>query len=313
MSKNKNKGKDGGESSKKSSASWTPSKEEILIDAYSDEIKDCASEKGLNTASWTKVLSVYNKTANDSLESQQLQNKLKDLKEKYIELKKLSEVSGAGFDSARGKVTVTNDKWWDERKAGGKANTKHLNHFRHKDFPLFSKLDALFSTNTATGEYATSSTSLPLEAPKNGSDKRAGGYDDDDDNGKDYNDDNDDDDNNNKVFPKVKTGGKAGGKRGRGDDEEETPKKRQHITQETGVILKAMNSLTKAVNSNPDNEQFELAIADLKRLKNLPDSPEWSARDMVTVKTALRDDFSLFLNFDDDEEKILWINDKLGN
>ena len=51
------------------------------------------------------------------------------------------------------------DIWWENRKAS--KGLKHLNLFRSKDFPLFSKLDKLFSTNTATGEYATSSTSFP--------------------------------------------------------------------------------------------------------------------------------------------------------
>ena len=48
----------GGGQPKKSPASWTPAKEEIFIDAYTTEIVDCASAKGLTTASWSGRVSV---------------------------------------------------------------------------------------------------------------------------------------------------------------------------------------------------------------------------------------------------------------
>ena len=106
------KGKQGEETTvvKKAPASWTPGKEEIFVDEYTKQINDTASPKGLNSASWNKVVATYNKKATDSLDSQQLQNKMKDLKEKYIELKKLSEISGASFDTDRGKLIVTNEQ-----------------------------------------------------------------------------------------------------------------------------------------------------------------------------------------------------------
>jgi hypothetical protein len=110
---------------KKSPASWTPAKEEIFIDAYTKEITDCASAKGLTTASWSKVVLAFNKKAN--LDSQQLQNKLKDLKEKYNELKKLS---GDSFDATRGRVSVMNDEWWEARKAT-KSNNEVSEPIRH--------------------------------------------------------------------------------------------------------------------------------------------------------------------------------------
>lgn len=302
--------KDGNQAvAKKAPASWTPGKEEIFIDEYTKQINDTASPKGLNSASWSKVVGAYNTKAKDKLDSQQLQNKLKDLKEKYLELKKLSEISGAGFDSNRGKLMVIDDQWWDDRKAN--KGHKHLNQFRHKDFPLFSKLDTLFSTNTATGEFATASTSF-RDAAKNDN------VDEDDIRSEDDNDDVAAVNNAllQKQILKTKLKAKQRGRDGDNDDDDllqTPPKKRQHITQETGAILNSIASLTKAVNSDPDREQFRLAVADLARLKELPDTPEWSVRDMVTVKSALQDSCLLFNSFDGDEEKLWWINDKLGN
>ena len=72
----------------------------------------------------------FNKKANDDLDSQQLQNKLKDLKEKYNELKKLSGISGASFDATRGRVSVMNDEWWEARKAT-KSNNEVSEPIRH--------------------------------------------------------------------------------------------------------------------------------------------------------------------------------------
>jgi len=70
------KGSDGGGQTKKAPAQWTSAKESILVDAYTQEIIDCASPKGLNTASWRKVVNAFNKKANDNLDAQQLQNKI---------------------------------------------------------------------------------------------------------------------------------------------------------------------------------------------------------------------------------------------
>ena len=65
--------KDGNQAvAKKAPASWTPAKEEIFIDAYTNQINDTASPKGLNSASWSKVVVAYNTKAKDKFDSQQI-------------------------------------------------------------------------------------------------------------------------------------------------------------------------------------------------------------------------------------------------
>ena len=270
-------------------ADWTEAKEKIMLNAFSaTTTKHGGDGKSLKGAGWEEVKTAYNKATSDNLVNAQLQSKLGDLKQKYSILSGLINHSGAEFDESTGVITMDDDHWDEAISKNAKAKW----HRTHK-FPHWSLCDTLFKASTATGEFAEQMNARKPCAVE-GANANDGGE--DPNNG--ISGDDDDDINtgtNTKPPPKG------------------PPVKRSRVDPNTMALITKLKEISeKNVDEDPSEVSFKKAIEDFKRIKDLESTPLITTGQSVQIKELLASNHIVFNSLDDDEEKLVWIGQKLN-
>jgi hypothetical protein len=137
---------------------WTPQLTARLINSVLDQVirLGASYEGNFKKAVWNRIVALFNSGLAGSVtrDRKQLQSKMNDIKKKYKAYSAMKNNSGFGWDPTSDTLTAPEAVWKDII-----AIHPHAEEFRTNPLFMFQELDRILSRTSATGSYATSSSS----------------------------------------------------------------------------------------------------------------------------------------------------------
>jgi hypothetical protein len=137
---------------------WTPELTARLINSVLDQVirLGASYEGNFKKAVWNRIVALFNSGLAGSVtrDRKQLQSKMNDIKKKYKAYSAMKNNSGFGWDPTSDMLTAPEAVWKDII-----AIHPHAEEFRTNPLFMFQELDRILSRTSATGSYATYSSS----------------------------------------------------------------------------------------------------------------------------------------------------------
>jgi hypothetical protein len=131
---------------------WSPQLVKIFVDCVLSEVrKGNTAEGGFKKQQWTCIVEAFNNHAGVAADKPVLQNKLMQMKKKFVIFKALKSNSGFGWDDAL-QIPTAPESVWNSYL----AVHKEAREFQRKTFEYFDEFDEIYSDHIATGSHALS-------------------------------------------------------------------------------------------------------------------------------------------------------------